>query len=67
MSLSSRHSELEVEAKQVGLRASVYVELMSLIMSALQEAGGWVGGWGRVGRWGGPARDLLPNTSVPFS
>ena len=20
-----------------------------------------------VGRWGGPARDLLPNTSVPFS
>ena len=21
----------------------------------------------KVGRWGGPARDLLPNTSVPFS
>ena len=21
----------------------------------------------RLGRWGGPARDLLPNTSVPFS
>ena len=20
-----------------------------------------------IGRWGGPARDLLPNTSVPFS
>ena len=20
-----------------------------------------------LGRWGGPARDLLPNTSVPFS
>ena len=22
---------------------------------------------GGIGRWGGPARDLLPNTSVPFS
>ena len=24
-------------------------------------------GDGCVGHWGGPARDLLPNTSVPFS
>ena len=28
---------------------------------------GRVAVWGLPGRWGGPARDLLPNTSVPFS
>ena len=23
--------------------------------------------WEEIGRWGGPAQDLLPNTPVPFS
>ena len=49
VSSSSRHSGLEVEAKQVVLRASVH-DIVEPDHHERPAGGGWVGGW--VGGWG---------------